>query len=184
MNRLEKNDNDCMSHLKQTVKPNYRKLGEKFGKDINDVVRRINAGEKVPFEHNGIVVTSDDVIASIEVIESNDSRFQWNVDKGQNLAVCLDTQITPELKEEYIANECKAAVTAERKKLNLKVNEKVKLTFNGDNKVLDALMLHNFKHLKKLCDEVKVVYVDKDANLKDNETAIDGSKFFFKIEVL
>src|SRR5690606_25993927 len=101
---------DTSGIIKKKVKPNFKSLGAKVGKDMKLVslaIQNLNMDQINEIENNGSlqlpgtshVITPQDVEIIAEDVAG------WQVTNLGKLTVALDVHITPELKEEGIARE-------------------------------------------------------------------------------
>ncbi len=135
-----------------SVKPNFRALGRRFGKqtqqvadavlaaDARDLVDRLRTdGEAVVGEAligAGITVGPDDVVVT-EVPRSG-----WVVESQRGVTIALDTAITPELAAEGTARDVVRAVQQARRDAGLEIADRIALTVAGPHDVLAAVRAH------------------------------------------
>ncbi len=127
---------DASGILVKQIKPNFKALGPKFGKDMKLVSseiqsftqEQINTVEKeglISIEINGKSITlgTEDVEISSKDIEG------WLVANADGITVALDVTITEELRKEGIARELVNRIQNARKDSGFEVTDKIKLTF-------------------------------------------------------
>lgn len=146
---------DTSGIIKKKVKPNFKSLGKKVGKDMKVVTAEINAFETEDIEriekekqyslkNSDYTIDIDDVQIIAEDVEG------WQVATLGELTVALDIQVTDELKEEGIAREFVNRVQNLRKEEGLEVTDKIKVTLNGKTLVKKALT----NNLSYICNEI------------------------------
>ncbi len=132
--------------LVKQIKPNFKALGPRFGKDmkaIADVVsafdqKQINKLEsegEISLEINGKSVTlqTQDVEISSQDIEG------WLVANSGSLTVALDITITEELRSEGIARELVNRIQNLRKDSGFEVTDKIEVTFQNQPAIENAV---------------------------------------------
>jgi isoleucyl-tRNA synthetase len=132
------------------VKPNYRKLGPRFGKDMptvaaavtgldpSSVATAIREGRPVAISVKGRdhELSVDDLLISMKPLEG------YQVEREGSHAVALELAIDEELRAEGWAREIVHAVQAARKDADLEVSDRIALTLDGDLALLDAARSH------------------------------------------
>lgn len=133
-----------------TVKPNFRALGKRFGKQTQNVanvvwaadpqrlVEELRDKESTLIEHDGeeIVLTADDVIVS-EL-----PRTGWVVESQRGVTIALDITLTPELEAEGVARDIVRVVQNARRDAGLDVSDRIVLTVAAPDAVLTAAKRH------------------------------------------
>jgi len=88
----------------------------------------------------------------------------------------LNTNITPDLVVEGLANEARRFIQDSRKAAGLDVSDRIKLVYDGDDDMLNAIDAHRERIMR---DALIVELVSGDAT--QFETEIDGHKFAVQI---
>jgi len=145
---------DASGILVKNIKPNFKILGPKFGKDMRLVVSEIekltqediNKIEKdgsISFEINGkkSILTLDEFDISSQDIEG------WLVANQGNLTVALDVTISDELRKEGIARELINRIQNFRKESGFDVTDKIKLSVLKDG-IVEKAILENEYYIK------------------------------------
>ncbi|MBA6157162.1 isoleucine--tRNA ligase [Tenacibaculum sp. S7007] len=126
---------DASGILVKQIKPNFKALGPKFGKDMrlianqiqnftqDDIVKIEKEGE-ISVEINGKMITLE--TADVE-ITSKDIEG-WLVANSEGLTVALDVTINEDLRKEGVARELINRIQNARKDSGLEVTDKIKLT--------------------------------------------------------
>jgi isoleucyl-tRNA synthetase len=132
------------------VKPNYRSLGPRFGKnmpqvaaavealDARGVADQLEAGAEVGIAIDGKehTLTADDVNLVMEPLEG----YQVEAEAGH--AVALELELDDELRREGLAREVVRAVQEARKQAGLEVSDRISLELGGDDELLAAAREH------------------------------------------
>ena len=132
------------------VKPNYRALGPRFGKDMPQVAAAVQAlepsavaaaierGEEVGIQVGGKDHTlgTDDLNLVMEPLEG------YEVEAEAGHAVALELELDDELRREGLAREVVRAVQEARKQAGLEVSDRISLELAGDEELIDAARAH------------------------------------------
>ena len=128
------------------AKPNFRSLGQKYGKQVQSVaakVREMTSQEITVLQRTGAFsfpvngstfsITSDDV----EVL--HEDLHGWLVEAEGGMTVALDTEITPELRIEGYAREFVNRVQNMRKDAGFDVTDRISIYYSGTETLTTAL---------------------------------------------
>ena len=128
------------------LKPNYRALGPRFGKQMPQVAAavaaldpaRLRAGERVGINIDGHEhpIGPDDVTMALQPLDG------YQVERSGTHAVALNLELDDELRREGLAREVVHAVQAARKDAGLNVEDRIALTLGGDGELLEAARAH------------------------------------------
>jgi isoleucyl-tRNA synthetase len=128
------------------LKPNYRALGPRFGKQMPQVAAaiaaldpaRLRAGGRVGLNFNGQEheIGPEDVTLVLQPLEG------YQVERSGTHAVALNLELDDELRREGLAREVVHAVQAARKNAGLEVEDRIALTLTGDEELLAAARAH------------------------------------------
>jgi len=142
---IELLDDSSEVFVKQ-IKPNFKALGPKFGKDMslivngiqklsNEQVQLLEKTGEVSIEINGklITLTSDDVEISTKDIPG------WLVANGAGITVALDVTITEELKQEGLARELVNRIQNLRKDSGFEVTDKIEVRLVHHSELKEAV---------------------------------------------
>ena len=145
---------DASGILIKNIKPNFKVLGPKFGKNMRFVgaaiqklskkdIEIIEKNGKLDIEINGILETIllDEVEITTQDIEG------WLVANQGNLTVALDVSINEKLKNEGIARELVNRIQNLRKEKGFKVTDKIKTSIKKDG-ILDEAVKVNATYIK------------------------------------
>jgi len=147
---------DTANILLKRVKPNFKKLGPKYGKLMKEIAGLlVNLGQQAisDFEKNGEYYLSIDhqdiriALDDIEIISDDIPGLQVAV--MGTLTVALDTTITPVLLEEGIARELVNRIQNLRKDKNFEVTDKISVVLQGNDEINSAVQ----NNLSYICSE-------------------------------
>ncbi|MFC7524920.1 isoleucine--tRNA ligase [Parapedobacter sp. GCM10030251] len=127
---------DTSGIIKKKIKPNFKTLGPKVGKDMKEVAGAIQAlrpDEITTLEQTGqisILGSRYTVLASdVEIIAEDVAG--WQVANLGNLTVALDIHITPELKNEGISRELVNRIQNLRKERGFEVTDRIRVSLSN-----------------------------------------------------
>jgi isoleucyl-tRNA synthetase len=128
------------------LKPNYRSLGPRFGKQMPQVAAavaaldpaRLRAGGRTGVNVDGAEheIGPDDVQIVLQPLEG------YQVERSGTHAVALNLELDEALRREGLAREVVHAVQAARKTAGLNVEDRIALTLGGDEELLAATRAH------------------------------------------
>ncbi|CAA0183135.1 isoleucine--tRNA ligase [Tenacibaculum maritimum] len=126
---------DASGILVKQIKPNFKALGPKFGKDMKLVSSKIQGFSQaniVEIEKEGeISLEINEKIITLELADveiSSKDIEGWLVANSEGLTVALDVTITDDLRKEGIARELVNRIQNARKESGFEVTDKIKLS--------------------------------------------------------
>ncbi len=132
--------------LVKQIKPDFKALGPRFGKDMKAVAAAIsNFDQKqiATLEKEGEITVSinekNTNLALADVIISSQDIEGWLVANSNGVTVALDVTITPDLKNEGIARELVNRIQNLRKDSGFEVTDKVEVTLQENERLIDAV---------------------------------------------
>ncbi|MFD0939808.1 isoleucine--tRNA ligase [Pedobacter boryungensis] len=136
---------DTAGLIKKKIKPNFKALGAKVGKDmklVTEAIQNISQEELAKFEKEGSISIPNTsysiVLSDVEIIAEDIPG--WQVTNLGNLTVALDVSITTELKQEGLSRELINRIQNLRKELNFEVTDRITVNLQQDNILGDAVM--------------------------------------------
>ena len=145
---------DTSSILVKEVKPNFKTLGPRFGKDMKLVVQAIQAlsdtqvqtlekegALKLNLDGKEIILAADDVVISSKDVSG------WLVLSEQGVTVALDIQMNESLLLEGLARELVNRLQNIRKDLGFDVTDTISLTLR-ENDALAAVLKQNKTYIQ------------------------------------
>jgi isoleucyl-tRNA synthetase len=160
------------------LKPNYRALGPRFGKqmplvaaavaglDPAGVAGSLRDGRTVAIDVGGTEhpLSADDLLLSMRPLEG------YQLEREGSHAVALETAIDDDLRVEGYAREIVHAVQAARRDAGLDVSDRIVLRLDGDQPLLDAARAHQ----DYIAGETLAVEVRYEADGAVDAATIDG----------
>jgi isoleucyl-tRNA synthetase len=132
------------------VKPNYRTLGPRFGKQMPTVaaaVAGLDADRAASALRNGgrvaiDVAGTDHELGSEDLLVAMKPLEGYQVEREGTHAVALELAVDDELRVEGWAREIVHAIQAARRDAGLEVSDRIALTLGGDHALLEAARSH------------------------------------------
>jgi isoleucyl-tRNA synthetase len=127
------------------VEPNFRALGPRFGKNVNQAVQVIRSLPRASVEalrHGEKVVVDGWEILPEDVTITKKALENWCVSSENGLTVALNLQLTPALIAEGRAREWIHCIQNLRRKADLDVTDRITVQFEADPELLNALETH------------------------------------------
>jgi isoleucyl-tRNA synthetase len=170
-----------------SVKPDGRKLGPKYGKDLGaitkalaeadpaEVAGRVRAGERYLLAANGSTfdLEPDEVIVS----ESFPERYAAGEDRG--LTVLLDVTVTPELLREGFARDVVRHIQTMRRDLDLDLTDRIAVRFDTEDEVLAAAVA---EHSEYIAGETLADSIEADGAAEGKEVKLQGRTIRLAVE--
>ena len=177
---------DASGILVKNIKPNFKVLGPKFGKNMRLVaaeVQKLNQKDINKIEKEGyldIVINDENAKLSLDEVEISSQDIEgWLVANQGNLTVALDVTISEDLRKEGIARELVNRIQNLRKESGLEVTDKIKLSVKKDG-ILDDAVRVNEEYIKNETLTNELVLIDEIEN--GTEIAFDDVKTELLIE--
>jgi isoleucyl-tRNA synthetase len=160
---LLEDDSDIL--VKQ-IKPNFKALGPRFGKDmglISKEIQSFSADQINQLDKQGtldIVIAGNNVTLSLEDVEITSQDIEgWLVANSNGITVALDITISEELKNEGIARELVNRIQNIRKDSGFEVTDKIKVQIKRSG-ILEEAILKNEDYIKSETLTDSLVFVD------------------------
>ncbi|WP_091091352.1 isoleucine--tRNA ligase [Flavobacterium gillisiae] len=157
---------DASGVLVKQIKPNFKTLGPRFGKDMGLISKEIQgfSAEKInQLESNGtleLVIAGKSITLTIEDVEISSQDIEgWLVANSNGITVALDIVISPELKKEGIARELVNRIQNIRKDSGFEVTDKIKVHLQK-NDILEEAVKPNVDYIKSETLTEELVFED------------------------
>lgn len=171
------------SHLiVKQIKPNFKALGPKLGKDMKTVggeIANLNTEQIASLEKDGKVdiqgyeITLDDVEISTKDIPG------WTVTSDGKTTVALDLTLTEELKSEGIAREFINRIQNLRKEKDFELTDRIKISIEENSPFIEDVK-KNEEYISSEVLSNKIEIVSSLSNF--NEIEIDEVSFKINVE--
>ena len=135
--------------LVKSVKPDFKKLGPKFGKQMKaaaEIIKNLDAKSIATLERDGRLTfdlggsPAEVELADVEIISEDIPG--WLVGNEGNLTIALDVTVTPELRREGIARDIVNRIQNIRKSRDYDITDRIALVFAPGEATDDAI--HDF----------------------------------------
>ena len=162
---------DSSSILVKEIKPNFKTLGPRFGKDMGVVVKAIQALSEediATLEQSGSLELELDnkkcILQAEDVVINSKDVSGWLVASEQGVTVALDVQMSESLRLEGMARELINRLQNTRKELGFEVTDKVDVLLTS-SKELDAILKQNKTYIQH---EILATNINTVKNLSNN----------------
>ena len=158
---------DASGVLVKQIKPNFKALGPRFGKDMGLISKEIQgfSSEQISqLDKEGslnIVIAGKEVTLSLEDVEITSQDIEgWLVANSNGITVALDITISEELRQEGIARELVNRIQNIRKDSGFEVTDKIKVQLKRSG-LLEEAILENEDYIKSETLTSDLVFVDE-----------------------
>ena len=146
LNVLQLDDISAVDVVDLSLKPNFRTLGTRFGKETATVAAEVAEQEATSLVQtlrkdgktivNGREIFLDDVV----ITETPRSGWTYASDSGESLA--LDLNITPELRSAGVMREIIRSIQDARKSSGFDVSNRIRVRWSGDDALVEVIKTH------------------------------------------
>ncbi|HNY25166.1 MAG TPA: isoleucine--tRNA ligase [Alphaproteobacteria bacterium] len=152
------------------------KIGARLGSALKEILPAIKQGK--------YKVSGDKLIVGEYALNSDEFEMRLNVKDGitgatlpdNTAVVVLDTELTPELVAEGLANEALRFIQDTRKTVSLDVSDRIVLEYEADSELSAALKNHRTRIMSD------ALIVEMKQGTSEHKTEIEGHKFGIKIK--
>ena len=156
---------DASDILVKQIKPNFKVLGPRFGKDMkliakaisdftSEDIKKIEQNDNLDVEINGKYIT----LHLVDVEITSQDIEGWLVANEGGLTVALDVTITDDLRKEGIARELVNRIQNLRKDSGFEVTDRIDVMLQKDENIVNAIN-NNIEYIKAetLTEELKII---------------------------
>lgn len=173
------NPEEASDIIVKAVKPNFKTLGPKLGKDLKAVsqeLQQLSSSQIEELEKNGTITLSGYELNLDDVEIRTQDITGWLVANDGKLTVALDITITPELKSEGIARELINKIQNLRKENGLEVTDKISLEIQANEEIEKSVN----ENMEYICSETLTQKLTFVSNTTDG-TELDINEIKIKI---
>ncbi len=177
---------DAAGFIKKKIKPNFKALGAKVGKDMKMVasaIQTMSQEQLSAFEKDGTFSIPDTqysiLLSDVEILAEDIPG--WQVTNMGNLTVALDINITTALKQEGLSRELVNRIQNLRKELSFEVTDRITVSLQRHPLIEDAVA----QNKPYICNEIladDIVWLESTS--KANKIAIDDVELEILIDKL
>jgi isoleucyl-tRNA synthetase len=175
---------DASGILKKRVKPNFKALGPRFGKQMKDVAALITSmtdSELKTLEQTDTLhLGAFDLRLSDVDIQTEDIPG-WLVASENGLTVALDVTVTDELRREGIARDFVNRIQNLRKDLDFDVTDKITIDLERNNEQLAEAVETNSDYIRQ---EVQAVSLNLVTGLNGEAVEIEMDEFTLRVKIV
>jgi isoleucyl-tRNA synthetase len=171
---------DASGILVKEIKPNFKALGPRFGKQMGQIAGIIKSFQQEDIallEKTGkkeVEINGNAIILTLEDVEITSSDIDgWLVANQSGITVALDVTISPELKKEGISREIVNRIQNIRKESGLEVTDRINIEIASHSELDDALKT-NEQYIKDetLADLLTITtHIDKGTAIEFDDIA-------------
>ncbi|OYX26596.1 MAG: isoleucine--tRNA ligase [Flavobacteriales bacterium 32-35-8] len=156
---------DASDILVKQIKPNFKTLGPRFGKDMKAIANEVinfTSQDINKIEQNGVldvVINGKNITLAIDDVEITSQDIEgWLVANEGALTVALDITITDELRKEGIARELVNRIQNLRKDSGFEVTDRIDVKLQKDDNMTQAVH-SNLEYIKTetLTEELEII---------------------------
>ncbi|WP_214073717.1 isoleucine--tRNA ligase [Mucilaginibacter sp. dw_454] len=174
---------DTAGFIKKKIKPNFKALGAKVGKDMKvvaDLITNFSQDDIAELENEGSIAVLDSkysiLATDVEIIAEDVPG--WQVANLGKLTVALDVTITEELKEEGLSRELINRIQNLRKNNGFEVTDRITVRLS-DSPLISRALNNNLSYI---CAEILADSIVVDNQLSEGETTtIDENEIIIAI---
>lgn len=169
---------DTTGIIKKKIKPNFKALGSKVGKDmklVSSSIQSLTIDQISTLESTGELALTGTpytiLLSDVEIIAEDVEG--WQVANLGKLTVALDIHITEELKKEGLSRELINRLQNLRKEKGLEVTDRINVKLTAASEVINAAN----ENLSYICTEILADSLVFEDSLTEGETIeIDGKE--------
>ena len=153
-----------------SIKANFKSLGAKFGKEVQDIAKAITATNATEFV-KGLRKTGSAKVGTWEIdladlVVTEVPKSGWMVASHDGESVALDLSLTPELIEAGNVREVIRFIQERRKSDGFEISDRIKVRWNAEQSVISAIT--NAK--SHISDEVLALEFERDGSIATSES--------------
>jgi isoleucyl-tRNA synthetase len=158
-----------------SVKANFKSLGAKFGKEVQDIAKAIAATDPTELvkglRKSGSAKVGTWEIDLADLVVTEVPKSGWMVASHDGESVALDLALTPELIEAGNVREVIRFIQERRKSDGFEISDRIKVRWNAEQSVLSAITSAQ----AHISDEVLALEFERDEAIatSDNELGIE-----------
>ncbi len=180
------------SVISKKVKPNFKTLGPRFGKDmkaLGERVRSMSHKQIALLEKEGVISLECDgkqfeiQRGDVEILHEDIEGWLVASDEAHGIMVALDTEMTEELAMLGLSRELVSRIQTLRKESGLEITDRIVLSVEGSDKLLDAVK-KNDVYIKDetLATELRLSAIAPEAVAPEKGEMVNGEPCRLRLE--
>ena len=180
------------SVISKKVKPNFKTLGPRFGKEMKalaEAIRVMSHKQIALLEKEGALSLELDgkvfdlLREDVEVMHEDIEGWLVASDEANGIMVALDTEMTEELELQGLSRELVSRIQALRKESGLDITDRIALTVQGSAKLQDAVMRNDaYIKAETLATSLAMVLSGSILTEKGREEVLNGETCWLSLE--
>ena len=172
---------DSSISLVKRIKPNFKTLGKKYGKQMKEIAAAIGAWDQAAIsaiERNGsaeLALASGAVVVELADVEiATEDMPGWLVANEGKLTIALDVTVTEELRREGVARELVHRIQNIRKSSGFEITDKISITLSKNILTDDAVN----EYKEYICNQVLATSLTLADEVNGTELEFDDFKLY------
>jgi isoleucyl-tRNA synthetase len=173
---------DASGLIVKKVKPNFAKLGKKFGpkmKEVTSAIGNLTTEEIREIERAGQLQKDGYSLQLEDLLISSEDVPGWSVATEGGVTVALDISLTEELKREGIARDFVNRIQNLRKDMGLEVLDKIGIEVERDGEMVTSALTEFREYISS---ETQALTLELKEKLSDG-TEVDMDDFMLKVKI-
>jgi isoleucyl-tRNA synthetase len=173
---------DTSGLIVKKVKPNFAKLGKKFGprmKEVTAVINTFSSNEIQAIEKAGSLHKDGFDLQLEDVIITSEDVPGWSVATEGGVTVALDISLTDDLKREGIARDFVNRIQNLRKDMGLEVLDKIGIEVERDGEAVTRALTEFSEYISS---ETQALTLELKEKLS-GATEVDMDDFMLKVKI-
>ena len=153
--------------LVKSIKPNFKVLGQKYKKQVKDIVKVINTLEKADIstlERTGSLQKGEFEIIPEDVLITSQQVEGYSVASESGLTVALDVELNEDLKKEGLARDFVNRVQNLRKDSQLEVQDKILIQIGTEDAYVQSALKTHEAYIAEETQALSMAFTPKIAN--------------------
>ena len=180
------------SVISKKVKPNFKTLGPRFGKDMKalaEAIRIMSHKQIALLEHQGHLSLEldgkvfDILRNDVEIMHEDIEGWLVASDEANGIMVALDTEMNEELEMLGLSRELVSRIQALRKESGFDITDRISLCIQGSVKLLDAVKKNDaYIKAETLATSLVTTAFDPSSAIKGREERVNGEICWLSLE--
>ncbi|NVP17464.1 isoleucine--tRNA ligase [Candidatus Gracilibacteria bacterium] len=153
---------------KKICKPNGRTIGPKFGSNVKTIMEMAKSGNFTELENGSVLVGEFTLeIGDFELVYESGNTANA-IEAGFGMVISMDSNITPELKNEGYIRDIVRHIQESRKEADYKVDDRIQVSISGCDEVIkDFKEYIQNETLSTIVENLDTFEINKDLEIED-----------------